>query len=135
MQGNLTLKCDVYSFGVVILNIISGPRERTKPPLLSFAWDCWSQHKIENLLDSAMEEPEFGLLLALEKCVQIGLLCVQQLPDDRPTMSAVVTMLNSDDSEIYPPKMPISDDHSSTGSPSQAVFNDGGVQRDTVDLT
>ena len=99
------------------------------------AWDCWSQHKIENLLDSALEEPEFGLLLALEKCVQIGLLCVQQLPDDRPTMSAVVTMLNSDDSEIYPPKMPMSDDHSSTGSPSQAVFNDGGVQRDTVDLT
>jgi hypothetical protein len=91
------------------------------------AWDCWSQHKIEDLLDSAMEEPEFRLLPALEKCVQIGLLCVQQLHDDRPTMSAVVTMLNSDDSEIYPPKMPMSDDHSSTGSPSHAAFNDGGA--------
>ena len=73
-----------------------------------------------------MEEPEFGLLLALEKCVQIGLLCVQQLPDDRPTMSAVVTMLNSDDSEIYPPKMPMFDD-GLTGSPSHAAFNDGGA--------
>jgi len=83
MQGNLTLKCDVYSFGVVIMNIISGPRKRNMLPLLPYAWDCWSQHKIEDLLDSAMEEPEFGLLPALEKCVQIGLLCVQQLPDDR----------------------------------------------------
>lgn len=79
------------------------------------AWDCWSQHKIQDLLDSAMEEPEFGHLLELEKCVQIGLLCVQQLPDDRPTMSAVVTMLNSDDAEIYPPKMPVFDDSSALG--------------------
>jgi hypothetical protein len=81
-----------------------------------------------------MEKPEFGLLIVLEKCVQIGLLCVQQLPDDRSTMSAVVTMLNSDDSEIYPPEMPMFDD-GSAGSPSHAAFNDSGAQRDTVDLT
>lgn len=31
----------------------------------------------------------------VEKCVQIGLLCVQESPDDRPTMGTVVSYLNN----------------------------------------
>jgi len=31
----------------------------------------------------------------VEKCVQIGLLCVQENPDDRPTMGTVVSYLNN----------------------------------------
>jgi len=39
------------------------------------------------------------------RCIHVGLLCVQQRPEDRPDMSAVVLMLNGD--KLLPqPKVP-----------------------------
>jgi hypothetical protein len=37
------------------------------------------------------------------KCINIGLLCLQQNPVDRPTMSDVVVMLNGDATSSLPP--------------------------------
>lgn len=36
------------------------------------------------------------------RVIQIGLLCVQQYPEDRPSMSSVVLMLNSKMALIHP---------------------------------
>ncbi|KAL6844525.1 hypothetical protein ACP4OV_026198 [Aristida adscensionis] len=116
-QGYLTLKCDVYSFGVVLLEIVTGQRNRIMQTLLSDVWESWNQSKIKDLLDSAVGQPEPELLPELERCVQVGLLCVQQSPDDRPTMFSVLGMLNNSSSQIKPPKRPIACG-SRTGSPS-----------------
>ncbi|XP_066350085.1 G-type lectin S-receptor-like serine/threonine-protein kinase At4g27290 [Miscanthus floridulus] len=96
-QGpQLTLKCDVYSFGVVLIEIISGKRNSSTPKLLCHAQESWNQHKIkEDLLDSAVGQPEPEILLQLERCVQVGLLCVQRSPADRPSMAEVVAMLTT----------------------------------------
>lgn len=40
------------------------------------------------------------------KCVNIGLLCVQQSPTDRPSMSAIVVMLGSDTVAVEAPYRP-----------------------------
>jgi Domain of unknown function (DUF3403) len=40
------------------------------------------------------------------RCIQVGLLCAQDRPDDRPHMSAVVLMLNSQDAMLPQPKQP-----------------------------
>lgn len=40
------------------------------------------------------------------KCIIVGLLCVQEDPDDRPNMSNVVTMFTSDISTLPEPKQP-----------------------------
>ncbi|XP_062186116.1 receptor-like serine/threonine-protein kinase SD1-8 [Phragmites australis] len=114
MEQHLTLKCDVYSFGVILLEIASGRRNRTTPMLLSYAWESWNQHKINEFLDSAVAQPEPELMFELERCVQIGLLCMQQLPEDRPTMYVVVTMLNNNSSQIRPPKRPLFDSRTSS---------------------
>lgn len=106
-QGNLTLKCDVYSFGVVLLEIISGKRNRTLPTFLRDTWESWKQHEIEDILDLGLIKPEPDLLLGLDRCIQIGLLCVQQSPDDRPTMNQVVSMLTKYSSQIAMPKNPM----------------------------
>ena len=39
-------------------------------------------------------------------CIQIGLLCVQAHPGDRPTMSDMISMLSNDITNLPPPKEP-----------------------------
>ncbi|GJN01623.1 hypothetical protein PR202_ga18902 [Eleusine coracana subsp. coracana] len=114
MRGYLTLKCDVYRFGVVILGILSGQRNRATPTLLSDAWESWNHHKTKDFFDSAVAQPAPELLSKLQRCLQIGLPCVQQLPGYRPSISAVITMLNSSGSDIHLPKRPVL--HSRTGT-------------------
>lgn len=40
------------------------------------------------------------------KCIQVGLLCVQEHADDRPVMSSVVLMLSSENPTMPHPKNP-----------------------------
>ncbi|KAK7405117.1 hypothetical protein VNO78_06313 [Psophocarpus tetragonolobus] len=44
--------------------------------------------------------------LEREKCAHVSLFCVQQYPDDRPTMSSVIQMLGSDEIDSVEPKEP-----------------------------
>uniref|UniRef100_A0A0E0DIU3 Receptor-like serine/threonine-protein kinase n=1 Tax=Oryza meridionalis TaxID=40149 RepID=A0A0E0DIU3_9ORYZ len=98
LRGEMTLKCDVYSFGVVLLETLSGVRNGSMQTLLPQAWRLWEQGNHMDLLDPAMARPasdDAELLYDLERCIHIGLLCVQDMADDRPTMSEIVAMLTS----------------------------------------
>ncbi|CAN6312329.1 unnamed protein product, partial [Urochloa humidicola] len=109
IRGDITLKCDVYSFGVVLLEIISGRRNITSPSLLSHAWKLWDEHTITDLFDPLLtpSRSQSELWSSLRRCIQIGLLCVQALPGDRPTMPEVLAMLTcSGHSEPPKPKAP-----------------------------
>ena len=71
--------------------------------LPSKEWRLWPEERAVELLDDVVGEQcapsEFI------KCIQVGLLCVQQRPQDRPHMSSVVLMLNGD--KLLPkPKVP-----------------------------
>uniref|UniRef100_A0A0E0NWT1 Protein kinase domain-containing protein n=1 Tax=Oryza rufipogon TaxID=4529 RepID=A0A0E0NWT1_ORYRU len=116
IRGDVTLKCDVYSFGVVLLEIISGQKNTLRPSLLSKAWKLWDEHRIMDLVDPSMVRHcsgAEGLQSHVRRCIQIGLLCVQDSPCDRPTMSQVLAMLTGDDSSwLNKPKPPaMFDDH------------------------
>ncbi|XP_044970922.1 S-locus-specific glycoprotein S6-like isoform X1 [Hordeum vulgare subsp. vulgare] len=108
-EGTLTIKCDVYSFGVVLLEIVTGTKRTGMPTLLVHAWELWNRRDIEGLLDQAVGEPG-ELLSALARCIHIALLCVQnphQSPEeDRPSMSQVVAMLTSTNSQLRMPSKP-----------------------------
>jgi len=56
------------------------------------------------LLDESLDVPcpESEIL----RCIQVGLLCVQEGRDDRPAMSSVVLMLGSKTAELPQPKRP-----------------------------
>lgn len=91
----LTYKCDVYSFGVVLLEIISGKRITSMQTFRSDAWELCNQRKIWELLDPEVAEPEGELFSWLARCIHIGLLCVDHLPEYRPDMYEVVAMLTN----------------------------------------
>ncbi|KAM0897164.1 hypothetical protein ACQ4PT_022730 [Festuca glaucescens] len=134
--GEMTLKCDVYSFGVILVETLSGERNGALHRLLSHAWRLWEQNRIMELLDTTMiplpSEPE--LLSELKRCIQVGLLCVQETPSDRPSMSAVVTMLTSTTSQIDNPRRPV-DIGEAVPSNSSSGLETDHLSPTTTDLT
>ncbi|XP_050218669.1 G-type lectin S-receptor-like serine/threonine-protein kinase At4g27290 [Mercurialis annua] len=100
IDGLFSVKSDVFSFGVLVLEIISGKKNRgfTHPDhqlnLLGHAWKLLKDGRYQELVDELMTEScDFSQVL---RTVHVGLLCVQQDPDDRPSMSSVVLMLSSE---------------------------------------
>ncbi|KAL5731107.1 hypothetical protein ACHQM5_003866 [Ranunculus cassubicifolius] len=109
-NGVFSVKSDVFSFGVLVIEIISGNRNRGfhhadhDLNLIGHAWKLLSENKALELLDPSIKESfiESEVL----KCIQVGLLCVQKFPDDRPTMSSVLSMLDKDGAMLPQPKQP-----------------------------
>lgn len=65
-------------------------------------WDLWSQGKGLEFIDILLTESSSAQVEELLRCIQIGLLCVQEDAADRPTMSSVVVMLGSDELKDLP---------------------------------
>ncbi|CAA0816340.1 Protein kinase superfamily protein [Striga hermonthica] len=111
IRGKLTRKADIYSFGVLLLEIISGRCNRSKrlpveeQNLLEMAWLLYEKNTPIDLIDRSLN----GDFNTDEACrfVKIGLLCTQDKPKNRPTMSAVAKMLKGetcvDDVELSRP--------------------------------
>nr|XP_016451606.1 PREDICTED: G-type lectin S-receptor-like serine/threonine-protein kinase At4g27290 isoform X1 [Nicotiana tabacum] len=110
VDGKYSVKSDVFSIGVIILEIVSGRRNRRfrhlehHHNLLGHAWLLWNEGKALELMDECLEE-SFSESQVL-RCIQVGLLCVQKLPEDRPTMASVVFWLGNEDLVLPQPKQP-----------------------------
>ncbi|KAL2495284.1 Cysteine-rich receptor-like protein kinase 6 [Forsythia ovata] len=106
MEGLFSGKSDVFSFGVMLLEIISGKRNigshlnDQAQTLLTYAWRLWNEGQLLDLIDPMLTES--CPMQELERCIHIGLLCVQEDPAERPTMSAVVVLLET--KQISPPQ-------------------------------
>ncbi|KAK3138351.1 hypothetical protein QOZ80_5AG0367680 [Eleusine coracana subsp. coracana] len=106
MDGVFSVKSDVFSFGVIVLEIITGIRNRGVYSysghlnLLAHAWSLLVEGKSLDLVDETLKG-SFDSDEVL-KCLKVGLLCVQENPDDRPLMSQVLLMLASTDIASLP---------------------------------
>nr|POE76396.1 g-type lectin s-receptor-like serine/threonine-protein kinase [Quercus suber] len=108
--GQFSIKSDVFSFGVLVLEIVSGKRNREfchfddHLNLLGLAWRLWIEDQAMELIDKSIGDM-FTLSDQVLRCIHVGLLCVQQRPEDRPDMSSVVLMLSSE-SLLPKPRQP-----------------------------
>ncbi|XP_062188368.1 cysteine-rich receptor-like protein kinase 44 [Phragmites australis] len=113
--GCLSVKSDVYSFGATLLQIISGKKLPPPPlaladesrdygPMNKWAWDLWVAGRLLEFIDPSLHrEPRKAEIM---RWVQIGLLCVQERPEERPSMWDVLMMLSCENSILRQPNMP-----------------------------
>ncbi|CAI9756899.1 unnamed protein product [Fraxinus pennsylvanica] len=126
----LSVKSDVFSFGVLLLEIVSGIRNRGfshRDHHHNLLGHAWMLHKEGMSLEFVDDYPGISRYLSeVQRSIHVGLLCVQQCPDDRPSMSSVVFMLGNE-VELPQAKQPgffterdlfISESSSSTKAPS-----------------
>ncbi|KAJ9539948.1 hypothetical protein OSB04_026454 [Centaurea solstitialis] len=109
IHGRFSVKSDVFSFGVLVLEMVSGKKNRgfshedIGDNLLGHAWRLYKEGKCMELMSPCLRNS--CIVSEVERTIHVGLLCVQNLAQDRPTMSTVVMMLD-DDGALPPPKEP-----------------------------
>ncbi|KAL0012493.1 hypothetical protein SO802_007601 [Lithocarpus litseifolius] len=110
MEGLFSIKSDVYSFGILMLEIVSGKKnsgfnhpDRTQS-FLSYVWQLWNEGKGVELIDQTIVD--ICPISEALRLIHIALLCVQEDPNDRPTMSRVILMLASNSINLPKPSAP-----------------------------
>jgi hypothetical protein len=91
----LTEKCDVYSFGVVLLEVITGKPAVMHCPepthIITWVRQRLSRGSIEDVMDARVQGG-YDASVAW-KAADLALKCAEQAPEQRPTMTDVVTQL------------------------------------------
>ncbi|KAJ3680374.1 hypothetical protein LUZ60_016652 [Juncus effusus] len=112
-EGLFSIKSDVFSFGVLLLEIKEGKWFELIDPSLTDA--CQSQ---------------------IERCIHVALLCVQENPADRSSMSDVIAFLSMESIILPEPKQPAYFNIRITEKSVQSSeFNDSSCSINNMTLT
>ncbi|CAK8579041.1 unnamed protein product [Lathyrus sativus] len=96
--GKSSEKTDVFGYGITLLELITGQRaidlsrleEEEDVLLIDHVKNLLRENRLEDIVDNNLDtyDPK-----EVETILQVALLCTQCYPEDRPTMSEVVKML------------------------------------------
>ncbi|WOL02972.1 cysteine-rich receptor-like protein kinase 2 isoform X2 [Canna indica] len=124
-HGQLTEKADVYSFGVLMIELVTGKsNNRSKvceslessESLLTEVWKHFQSGSVEQLIDPniTLDDCEDGDAVKEEimRVFHVGLLCVQELPSLRPSISRALKMILDKGKQLpEPTKPPFTDEN------------------------
>jgi len=106
--GRVSHKSDVYSYGMMLLEMVGGRKninaEASHTSEIYFPHWAYNKLELDNdlRLDMVMTTKENEIA---KRLVIVGLWCIQTFPNDRPTISKVIDMLEDNmDSLQIPPK-------------------------------
>lgn len=115
-HGQLTEKADVYSFGVLLLEIITAKQNNGSKTsdytdsLVALTWKHFQAGRVEELYDPNLMLNNFhngnNIKDEILRAVHIGLLCAQEIPSLRPSMSKALQMLTKKDENLPAPTNP-----------------------------
>ncbi|KAL5717929.1 non-specific serine/threonine protein kinase [Ranunculus cassubicifolius] len=110
LKGIFSEKSDVYSFGVLLLEVVTGRRNidfyhhEESVSLIRQVWELWNEDRAQEVIDSTISETSSKEEVL--RCIHVGLLCVQDIAKDRPTMPSVLWMLSRDVTRLPAPNQP-----------------------------
>uniref|UniRef100_A0A251T959 Receptor-like serine/threonine-protein kinase n=2 Tax=Helianthus annuus TaxID=4232 RepID=A0A251T959_HELAN len=99
-EGLFSIKSDVYSFGVIVLEIVCGVKNKgyihkeDYNNLIGHAWRLHNEDQSLQLVAKCLGE-SMNVSQVL-RSIHVGLLCVQRYPEDRPTMTSTIRMLENE---------------------------------------
>ncbi|KAL3347398.1 hypothetical protein AABB24_021197 [Solanum stoloniferum] len=114
-RGQLTEKADVYSFGVLLLEIVTGRQNNKRNnteytvSLVSDVWEHFQRGIVEELFDPNLmlhKHHTINVKNEVARVLHVGLLCTQEIPTLRPSMSKALQMFVKKDEELPPPTKP-----------------------------
>ncbi|KAF8017219.1 hypothetical protein BT93_H2418 [Corymbia citriodora subsp. variegata] len=99
--GGVSYKSDVYSFGMLLMEM-AGRRKNVnanadQSSQIYFPLWIYDQLNKENEIEMEVAEVERGII---RKMVIVALWCIQLIPNDRPSMSRVLNMLEGNGDEL-----------------------------------
>jgi serine/threonine protein kinase len=108
--GVVSTKSDVYSYGMMVLEMVGG-RRNAKPSIENpsrvyfphWLYDCLAEGCQIQACDGTTGNEEIA-----KKMGMVGLWCTQTMPANRPSMSRVVQMLETELDELEMPPKPYS---------------------------
>ncbi|KAH0857540.1 LOW QUALITY PROTEIN: hypothetical protein HID58_085801 [Brassica napus] len=132
--GVFSEKSVIYAFGVLLnyqwkkISRFNNGEEGNN--LIAYAWECWCETKGVDFLDQNLAGS--CCPLQVSRCVQIGLICVQHQPVERPNTVKLLSMLTT--TLVLPsPKQPIFALHSrDENSTSNDVITVNGLTQSAV---
>ncbi|KAK3403982.1 hypothetical protein EUGRSUZ_K00336, partial [Eucalyptus grandis] len=105
--GGVSYKADVYSFGMLLMEMASR-RKNAKANVersSQIYFPLWVYDQLSRQSEVEIEVEGDGEIM--RKMVTIALWCIQLIPDDRPSMSRVLNMLEGDINKLRLPPKPL----------------------------
>ncbi|GAU21221.1 hypothetical protein TSUD_11390 [Trifolium subterraneum] len=107
--GGVSYKADVYSFGMLLMEM-AGRRKNLNPHAehsSQLYFPLWIYDHVEEEKDVEMEDTTEEEKEIVKKMIIVALWCIQLKPNDRPTMSKVLEMLEGDVESLEIPPKPL----------------------------
>ncbi|EEF48969.1 receptor serine/threonine kinase, putative [Ricinus communis] len=124
--GNVSYKSDVYSFGMVLLDMVRGRKNIDFADGSQVYFPEWVYNRLDQGEELRIRIKEVNDEKIAKKLIFVGLWCIQWNPMDRPSMKAVVQMLEGEGNKLTMPPNPF-------GS-AGATLASAGVTRMDVNL-